>query len=188
VGVLNRTRIAVATIGVAILMAQGAGLARAGESVVQSEIHAVFLVKFIRFVTWPPQAFASATAPIELAIIGEDDFGTALETAVRQTPASERTIRVKRVGVKDDLTKFHVLFIATSEERQIAEILDRLASVPVLAVSDAQRFCERGGVIGFVSENNRVRFEINVGAAEKRGLKLSTRLITLAAKVYANDR
>lgn len=152
----------------------------------EAELQAAFLVNFTRFVIWPRQAFTTVSAPIVFGIVGEDPFGATIDAAVRGQRVNERPIQVRRAGSRDDLSRFHLVFIGVSEQKQLGAILDRLAGTPVLAVSDIERFCEAGGAIGFVAANGRVRFEINLPAAESRGLKISTRLLALATRVHTS--
>jgi hypothetical protein len=147
-------------------------------------VKAGFLVNFVKFVTWPADAFATPTSPIVIGIVGDDPFGAALDETARTQRVGDRPMQVKRVGTRDELSAYHVVFISSSEEKHFGTILKRLERTHALTVSDIERFCGGGGVIGFVSERSRVRFEINVGAADARGLKVSTRLMALASKVY----
>jgi hypothetical protein len=148
------------------------------------EVEAAFLVNFAKFVTWPPEAFATGTSPLTIGLIGEDQFGSAIDAAARGQRANERPIEVSRVGSKDDLSRFHLVFIPVSEEKQAAAIVRRVENAPVLVVSDIERICQSGGGIGFLFDGARVRFEVNLGAAERGRMKVSTRLLKLAAKVY----
>ena len=53
----------------------------------------------------------------------------------------------------------------------------------ILTVSDIDRFAERGGIINFYKENNKVRFKINLNAAERAGTKISSQLLRLGTIV-----
>jgi hypothetical protein len=59
-------------------------------------------------------------------------------------------------------------------------VFDRLRGASVLTVGDHDDFATTGGVIHFTRENYRVRFEINVRAAERAGLRISSKLLQLA--------
>jgi hypothetical protein len=185
VDLLIRLRRAIAFALAVTVLAQPQVSAGAGESSLSEyEVKAGFLVNFAKFVTWPADAFASPTAPIVIGIVGDDPFGAVLDDAARTQRVGDRPIQVKRVGTRDELSAYHVVFVSASEEKQLGAIIKRLEQTRALTVSDIERFCSGGGVIGFVSERSRVRFEINVGAADARGLKISTRLMALASKVY----
>lgn len=157
----------------------------AAESLSAYEVKAAFLVNFAKFTTWPADAFAGDAAAVVIGVVGADPFGAALDAAARGQRAGDRPIQVKRLGTRDDLSVYQIVFIAASEEKQLSQILRRTEDSPTLPVSDIEGFSESGGVIGFVMEGSRVRFQVNVGAAERRRLRVSTRLLALAAKVYA---
>ena len=65
-------------------------------------------------------------------------------------------------------------------QRSLSGILRRLDSSTAVTVSDIDRFCDAGGIIAFVARNNQIRFEVNVEAAQKRNLKISSKLLSLA--------
>jgi hypothetical protein len=185
VDLLIRLRRAIAVaLAVAVLAPPPVSAGAGDASLSEYEVKAGFLVNFAKFVTWPADAFASPTAPIVIGIVGDDPFGTVLDDAARTQRVGDRPIQVKRVGTRDELSAYHVVFISSSEEKQLGTIVKRLERTHALTVSDIERFCSGGGVIGFVSERSRVRFEINVAAADAHSLKVSTRLMALASKVY----
>ena len=148
------------------------------------EVKAAFLVNFAKFATWPADAFASDTAPFVVGVLGTDPFGAALDAAARGQRAGDRPIQVKRAGSRDDLRAYQIIFIAASEVKELEQIMDRLEGVPTLSVSDIDDFCKSGGAIALVMDGTRVRFEVNVDATERRRVKVSTRLLALAAKVH----
>lgn len=160
----------------------------AGQPLSASEVKAGFLVNFAKFTTWPADVFAGDTAPIVIAVVGADPFGQAIDHAVRGQKAGERPIQVKRVGSRDDLGVYHLVFIASSEQKQLDQILSRLDGSAALSVSDIQGFSQAGGAIELVMDGNRVRFEVNVGHSERRRVKVSTRLVALATKVHSDDK
>ena len=77
----------------------------------------------------------------------------------------------------------HVVFIAYSEQKRIDDIIEQLGSTHVLSMSEVDRFTQRGGVIGFTTVGDRVQFDINVAAAERAELTVSSRLMALASSV-----
>ena len=65
----------------------------------------------------------------------------------------------------------------------MAQILDGLRGASVLTVGEIDRFAQQGGIIGFLTEENKVRFEINAAVAEHARLKISSKLLALAKTV-----
>ncbi len=143
------------------------------------QIKAVFLFNFLQFVEWPDSAFPNKTAPIRIGLLGNDQFGSAVEEAVRGETIRDRPLTVTRSRRVEDLTDCHLIFISESEEHRLDWILSQLYPRPVLTVSDLEGFARRGGVIAFYPEGKKVRFEINVNTAQRLGLKMSSQLLNL---------
>lgn len=142
---------------------------------------AVFLVNFTKFVEWPPEAFPSPGAALVIGVLGEDPFGPLLDQAAEGESAAGRPLAVKRFRSLAALEPCHVLFIAESQEGRLAEILHHVRAAPTLTVADMDGFAARGGAVQFRREGGRLRFEIRPEAAERVRLKVSARLLGLAA-------
>jgi hypothetical protein len=147
------------------------------QSVNEYEVKAAFLYKFANFVEWPPE---SATLPGCIAIVGQDPFGTALDEVVKGKSVNGRSFLVKRFKSDLDAARCHIVFISASEQGRVHPILDRLRGISTLTVSDIPGFCQDGGMIGFEVVDQKVRFAINPDAAERAGLKVSSKLLSVA--------
>lgn len=143
------------------------------------KIKAVFLFNFLQFAEWPEDAFLTPTSPIEIGVLGADPFGAALDLAVRGETIDGRGLVVKRSSRIEDLQDCHLLFISASEARRLDSVLAQLARHPLITVGDSENFARRGGIIGFYTDGRKVRFEINVAAARRKGVKLSSELLRL---------
>jgi YfiR/HmsC-like len=146
-------------------------------------IKAGFIYNFAKFVEWPSAAFADADSPIVIGVIGVDPFGPLIDRIVEDKKIGSRGFVVKRFRWgKDlkDLKDCKILFVSPSERGHIDEILQLVRGFPVLTVGETPGFAERGGIIRFTLEDNRVRFEVNVQAARRADLNISSRLLTLA--------
>jgi hypothetical protein len=97
--------------------------------------------------------------------------------------AAGRTLVIRRFAAAAALEPCEILFISSSEMSHLPEILVRLKHAPVLTVGEADRFARRGGMIGFYFEDNRVRLEVNRAAAERAGLRFSSKLLAVARLV-----
>jgi len=156
---------------------------RAATAVKEYEIKAVFLFNFAQFVEWPATAFADEASPVVIGVLGEDPFGEALDRAVQNETVKNRKVLVKRFRHLAELKGCHILFVSRSEKARLPQILEALKGQSVLMVGDMPDFTERGGVINFLLRANKVRFEINLRAAEDAELKISTKLIELGSIV-----
>ncbi|HEV2491852.1 MAG TPA: YfiR family protein [Terriglobia bacterium] len=146
-----------------------------------------FLYNFAKFVDWPPDAFPSGSAPFEICMAGHDPFKDELERSLRGRTVGTHPIDLMNDGPMDDLRRCHIVFITRDAKKRTASIVARLKGSRVLTVGEAQGFAAQGGVIGFVVEGNRVRFEINRQAAKDTGLKISSKLLALARIVKEED-
>lgn len=143
------------------------------------DLKAAFLFNFVKFVEWPAQAFPSDRAPVNLCVYGQDPFGSTLDKVIEGERVGERSLVVRRPGL-EELDGCHVLFISRSEAERLGGVLARVGSKPVLTVADTDGFLQAGGAINFVLEGSKVRFLINQKAAERNGLRISSRLLRLA--------
>lgn len=146
-------------------------------------IKAGFIYNFAKFVEWPSTAFSQPDSPIMIGVLGADPFGSVLDHLVEDKKIGPRGFVVKRYKWgKDlkDLKECKILFVSASEKAHIDEIVQAVKGLPILMVGETPGFAERGGIIRFTLEDNRVRFEINVDAAHQADLNISSRLLTLA--------
>lgn len=156
------------------------GPVHAARAFTEYEVKAVFLFNFVQFVKWPPSSFSDASAPYVIGILGSDPFGKALENTIRGEIVEGRKLTLRRAQRVEDLAGCHVIYISLSEEGRVGEILSSLRSTNALTVSDIAQFCRQGGMIGFVIEGGKVRFEIKSATAKNAGLQISSRLLKLA--------
>ncbi len=145
------------------------------------EVRAAYLYKFGAFVQWPANVSPSDT--FSICILGHDDFGSTLDTTIRGESIDGKKLVALRVGSVHEAAQCRILYISTSEESRLHGIVLELAKTPVLTVSDIPHFADRGGMIEFTLQNGRMRFDVNVTAAGRAGLTLSSQLLKVAASV-----
>jgi hypothetical protein len=155
--------------------------AAAGPS--EYDVKAAFLFNFCKYVEWPESAFATPSEPISLCVLGENPFGSTLEDAVRSKTVNGRGLAVRSLASLSPDDRCHVVFVAASERSRLDNTIARLASHPVLTVTDIDSAAEHGTIIGLTTEENRVRFEVNLVAARQAGLKLGSQLLKVASRV-----
>jgi hypothetical protein len=149
----------------------------------ESEIKAGFLFNFTKFVEWPSEAFADSGAPIVLGILGNNPVTELLiETAVGKT-VNGRAVIVQQFKEGQDPRTCHILFVSSTQEKRLPQILERLKGSPILTVSETSGFAQSGGMINFIVEGNKVRLEINLDAAARARLKISAKVIAVARLV-----
>ena len=146
------------------------------------ELKAAFLYNFAKFVEWPAGAFANESSPLAIGIIGANPFGETLERTVRNKSIGGHPLVVRPSVAPEEWKHCQILFVSSSEGRRLWEILEDLRGAPVLTVGESGHFIDNGGMIDFVIEGQKIRFEINRHAASAAGLKISSKLLSLAVK------
>jgi hypothetical protein len=165
--------------------APGAPSARAQASPPSEyQIKAAFLFNFAKFIDWPPGSFASPQAPFSICILGKDPFGRSIDDALQGKSIGEHAVIIQRVKEAGDARHCQIVFAGGSESRNVGEILERVRGANVLLVGEADGFAASGGTIQFTLEENHVRFLINIDAADRGGLKFSSKLLALAKIVH----
>jgi hypothetical protein len=146
------------------------------------QIKAAFLFNFVKFVEWPPAAFSGGASPIVIGILGQNPFHDDLSQMVRSKTVDGRPLEVRQLHSLADAANCHMLFISASERSRLPEIINSLKGTTVLTVGDTDHFTENGGMINLVLKSDKVRFEINKNAATSAGLKISSKLMSLALR------
>jgi YfiR/HmsC-like len=146
-------------------------------------IKAGFIYNFAKLVEWPATAFAQPDSPIVIGILGDDPFGATLDRIVADKKINGRSFAIKRLKWSKDSKGFkdcNILFVSLSEKDHLDNVVEAMKSLPILTIGDAPGFAKRGGIINFTLEDDKVRFEVNVEAAKRADLTISSRLLTLA--------
>ena len=179
--------IAIWIVLVAMLISGGAPSFARGESAPEYTVKAAFLYNFAKFVEWPADAFAGPASPIVLFVYGADPFGDALKSLKGKT-ANGRPVVVRYAANLGELERCHLLFVSASSMALLPKILQATKGWNVLTVGDVDGFARDGGTINLVNEEQRVVMEINMEAAQRSRLKISSKLLALAKIVTPGRR
>jgi hypothetical protein len=152
-------------------------LARA-DMTAESAVKAGFVYNFAKFTEWPMDVFATANAPLNLCVAGNQPLSGKL-SLLQGRMAQGHVISLRGNPRPEDINACHILYIDEMDERRLGVLLGQVASVPVLTVSDIDGFTGYGGIIGMHLNGERVQFSINLAAARQAGLKLSSQLLRL---------
>lgn len=144
------------------------------------QVKAAFLYNFAKFVDWPAEAFAGSNGMLVIGVIGDDPFGGALDQAINGKTINGQPLVVRRLRWGQDLRSCHILFISSSERKHLQQIIQSLRGASVLTVGDMGQFNQEGGIINFILEASKVRFEINSRGAGQAQLRISSKLLALA--------
>ena len=173
------TRRCTAGLAVAALLAVAAPPAQADE--LEDLLKAEFMERFTHFVDWPADAFPSHDSPFVFCIVGESPISPYLERLARDRRIKDRRAEARHLRPGQDPGGCHMLLIGPDERPRLHALLARIGNRPVLTVSDAEGFAKEGVLINFyISEDDRVRFEISSSEVKRSPLKISAQLLRLA--------
>lgn len=151
-----------------------------------NQAKANLLYNIAKFVEWPGiRAHMDKEVPLVFTILGEDELAVALAGVLSSKTVNGHPVFVRFARRPQDAKGSQILYVAASEITRMSDVLAVVDTAAVLTVSDAPGFAAHGGMVGFTSEGERVRFEVNLNQAEKTGLKLSAKLLALAKLVEA---
>ena len=180
---LSRLTALIAAAGAATLVVSSASAQT--EAGFEDDVKAAYVFNFTKFVEWPSSAFTGQTDPINVCVAGDAAVVRALERIVAGEHVEGRPLRAI-AELPDDPAHCHVLFVGRGASERASRLMATTSKVPVLTVGDSTRFLQQGGMIAFVVENRRVRFDISVRPAERAGLKVSSKLLRVARNVREN--
>ena len=157
-----------------------ATVALAQQHATEEQVKAAYLYNFGKFATWQS---APSAGDFQICVIGQDPFGEELDKTIAGGTINGAPVRILRLSASQDTSPCRIAYIGPSEHGRLKELLPRLTKQHVLAVSDMPDFLSRGGVIALVRDGNRVRFDVNLPAANAAGVSLSSELLRVAKQV-----
>jgi hypothetical protein len=148
----------------------------------RNEVEAAYLYQFGRYVDWTSTRPSNADA-FNICVLGADPFGSALDDIVRGKVIGDQQVAVKRILGAGESQTCRVVFVSPSEESRVPAILKALEGKSIVTVGRGAQFTRRGGMIAFTSEDAKVRFIVNLAAADAANVRLSSQLIRVAVSV-----
>jgi hypothetical protein len=122
-------------------------------------------------------------APFLVCVFGEFSFGTSLAEIARGTTVQKRHLEIRWVRKLEELSSCQVLFVSRSEQKRYNLSLDAVRGRTVFTVGETPEFLGAGGILCFSSQQGTLQFDVNLEAANKAHLKISSRLLALARHV-----
>ena len=154
----------------------------AQDRAVEYAVKATFLYKFAAFVEWPAGAFTSAADPLVICVAGNDGVTALVDDAALGQTVDGHALVVTHLAPGARMPRCHILYVAETARPAMAALVDSVAGAPVLTVVDGSA-AAGSAVINFVVQGNRVRFDIDLKAAQRNRLAVSSKLLALAAAV-----
>jgi hypothetical protein len=154
--------------------------AGAQESVTDEyQVKAAFLYNFAKFVEWP-SGTPGSSGPIAICVLGQNPFGRMLEDTVSGKTVDGKTFVVRRVSEVKAAALCQILFVSSSERMHFGAILGELRLSHVLTVGETEGFIEEGGIVNLKLDSGKIQIQININAAEQAGVRISSKLLSLA--------
>jgi hypothetical protein len=166
-----------------LLLAGGGERTRAQTIADEYRVKAAFIFHFAQLVDWPPEVQTGTDNSLFLCTLGDDPFQGALEETMAGKVVGNRMVRIRHLGESKDMQACQILFLSKAQSKRLPVLVTNLHNAPVLTVGESAGFLDAGGMIDFLLEENKVRFDINLDAAESAGLKIGSRLLIMADHV-----
>jgi hypothetical protein len=161
----------------------GARPVAAAEGSTDAQVKAGLIYNFAKYTEWPAAAFASPQSPIRLCFAGVDETQAKAFAAIEGKPVQGREVRIKRNPALAEIGECNILYVGDDDHRRANAALQAARNASVLTISDSEGFVEAGGVIGLVYADSRIQFEVNLGAAQRAGLKIASQVLKIARVV-----
>jgi YfiR/HmsC-like len=150
-----------------------------GQGVEEYQMKAAILYNLAKFIEWPSNTFKNPTDPITSCVLGDTPFGRSLDLQLNGKAIDDRKVVVRHVSEISQARGCQILMITNSVPKRRSN-LNEIKTSGILTVGEADDFASGGGVVNLKLESGKVRIQINVEAAEREGLRISSRLLNLA--------
>ena len=159
----------------------------AAQATLENDVKATFLYNFTKFIEWPLSP-PSPADPFRLCVVADPEFTRAVDRTIAGESVDGRPLERVEPQSVDDIRGCAILYVGAAQLTREARLLAAARQLPVLTVGEGPQFLREGGAIGFVLENNRVRFDISATAVQRSGLKASSKLLRVARSVEGAQR
>jgi hypothetical protein len=164
-----------------------AACGEADDPTTEFRVKAACLFKFTPFIEWPEAAFPDPKAPFIVAILGKDPFGPILEETFKGKSVGNHPIELRRYKDLKELKPCHMLYVSESEKENLEAVAKATKDMGAVTASDIETFTRKAGAIRFLIAENKVRFEINLDAAKRAKVTISSKLLKIAVKVVRDE-
>jgi hypothetical protein len=174
-----------AFLALSCLVSAGQTALQSSPQLSQGQIRAAFIFNFSKFAEWPMQAYVDAGSPMTVCFVGAEDVRTAFQSLSAGKAVTGRFVEERAIKSAGELHNCQVVYIDSSNGPLVIEAVKFVRQTPALSIGTSDDFLARGGIIRLLVENNRMRFDVNVGAAGRAKIHLSSKLLALARSVVA---
>jgi hypothetical protein len=152
----------------------------------ESQVKAMFVYNFLKFVEWPVDASVGPKDPFVVLIIGDGATADATESFLEANMIGDRPLVVRRTQSDPSFAGVRAAFVVERDGKKLHRILAAATAAGVLTIGEGEDFATLGGVIGLLIENRKVRFDVDTSAAQSAGLRVSSKLLALTRNVRSS--
>ncbi len=152
------------------------------------EIKAAMIYRLAQFLEWPTNLFENSQSPLNIGIVGADPFGSAIDVVLKDQRISTRNLLILRHPQTATATNCHLIFISKGQATEMEKLLTLLHAKPVLTIGEDEDFAKKGGHIRLYLQENKLRFDINLAAMERSGLKMHSQVMKLATRITLDGK
>lgn len=160
----------------------------AQSSTAEYQLKAAFIFHFAQLVDWPPEVLGYPDRVLTFCIADENALLGLLEGTVRGKRVGSHLLQVRHLLENDNPRACDLLFVVRQDKKRTAALLKAVNNAPILTIGESDDFLQQGGIIGFCFQGNKTRFDINLPAARRANIKVSSRLLLLARNVIGDSR
>ena len=165
------------------------GLGRASPEVgSEYQTKAAQIYSFTKFIDWPAKKFPSSESPFIIGVYGSDDITDFLRESFQTRRIKDRPVEIRHLTNKAELPGCHLVFVSRSESGRLGTVLYEMRHENILSVGESDNFLKNGGVINFLNVDGATRFQINLGAASRESLKVSSKLLPISYPANGSPR
>ncbi len=150
----------------------------------ESAVKAAFIYNFGVLVKWPSSRFTNAEDPMVIGIVGRDPFEGGLGSALNSRKIGSHPLQVKNITISDADAMRGCCIVFVAEADYLSNVIASVKGSPVLVIGEDEDFASRGGMIGFVVRNHRVKLEVNPDAISQAQLSIPSDLLAIAKIVH----
>lgn len=172
-------------LALALALAVGMAAADSPRTAPEYSVKAAYLLLFTRYVTWPDSVFPSPAAPLQVCMLGKDPFGRVLDETFKDAQAQGRPLKVRRVAGPGETQGCHLAFLGGREGAHLDGWLPALQARPVLTVAEAEG--SEGPVVAFAMEGKKLRYDVDLAAADRAGLRIAAPMLVSARKIRPSE-
>lgn len=168
-GLLGRYKLLAAVLAFSILFCSSPVIAADAKiTATKAQLRALFIKKIPKYVLWPEQNHFKENEKYTVAAIDKEELAPYFDKL--------GAFKLLRWPAAD----CQVLFLDSSNPRIIAAIIKQVKNKPILTIGQNPDFLRMGGIINLVESGSRMKLQVNICAARKAGLIISSQLLKLS--------